>query len=275
MINKKLLFTIFVLLLIIACLLAYKFMSPVMVEGVVDHKAVMGVKGDTSYTILLNRPTDNGSWIIVKDKDYEKFFKGEKNAFISKSIEDEMRKKYFDIKYLVSIRLDSKDPINGIDKGEALTYFVSREIFNKMKIGDRVKFEVSRSEKCMIKRLIQIEKIYPKTVGHTDDEAQKLVEISKQHPSVKKYLEIHHNATCDIRRVYLASDGMVYQVDKHWKIKDFGSVASIGGKPVDGKDHYCWVVHWYDPTPEVGIDHIVDVYIDRDSYDIVFVQEAW
>jgi len=118
---------------------------------------VTGVKGDTSYTILLNWPTD-GSWIIVKDKEYEKFFMGEKNAFVSKSTENEIRKKYPDIKYIVSIKLDSKDLVNGIDKGEAITYFVSRDEFNKMKIGDKVKFEVLRSRKYMIKRLIQIEK---------------------------------------------------------------------------------------------------------------------
>ena len=158
MINKKLLFTTLVLLLIIVCLLAYKFMSPIIVEGVVDHKAVTGVKGDISYTILLNRPADSGLWILVKDKDYEDLFKGEKDAFISKSAENEMKKEYSVIKYIVSIRLYSKDPINSINDGETLAYFVSRDEFNKMEIGDKVKFEVSKSEKCTIKRLIQIEK---------------------------------------------------------------------------------------------------------------------
>jgi hypothetical protein len=103
---------------------------------------------------------------------------------------------------------------------------------------------------------------------------QKIVEISKEHPTVKKYLEAHPNAMYDIRRVYLTSDGLVYQVDEHWKVKDSESVGSID-KPIDNKAHYCWVVHWYDPTPGVGVDHVIDVYIDRDSYEIVFVQEAW
>ncbi|MDN5295633.1 MAG: hypothetical protein PWP01_1143 [Methanosarcinales archaeon] len=145
-------------LLIIASLLIYNFSSPIVIEGIVDHKAVTGVKGDTSYTILLNRPAENGSWIIVKDKDYEMFFlKKEKNALISESVEDEMKKKYSDIKYLVSIRLDSRDPINGIGKGDTLAYFVSRDEFNRVRIGDKVKFEVSR-EKCTIRRILQIER---------------------------------------------------------------------------------------------------------------------
>ena len=157
--NRRLYFGILALLalLIVPYLLVYKLpSSPIVIEGIVDHKVITGMNGDTSYTILLNRPADNGSWIIVKDKDYERFFKGEKNAFITKSIENEM-KKYSDIKYLVSIRLDSRDPINGVGKGGTLAYFVSRDEFNRVKIGDKVKFEVSR-EKCLIKRILQIEK---------------------------------------------------------------------------------------------------------------------
>jgi len=85
---------------------------------------------------------------------------------------------------------------------------------------------------------------------------------------------MHPNATYYVEMVYLTSEGLVYRVNGHWKIKDFENVSSAG-KPADGKDHYCWVVHWYDPTPEVAIPHTVDVYIDRDSYEVVFVQEAW
>ncbi|WP_456330335.1 hypothetical protein [Archaeoglobus sp.] len=77
---------------------------------------------------------------------------------------------------------------------------------------------------------------------------QKLEEISKNHPTVKKYLEMHSNATYYVKMVYLTSEGLVYQVDGHWRIKDFENVCGAG-KPKDGKDHYCWVVHWY--TPEV------------------------
>lgn len=72
--------------------------------------------------------------------------------------------------------------------------------------------------------------------------------------------------------VYLTSEGLVYQVNGNWKIKDFENVSSTG-KPADGKDHYCWVVYWYDPTPEVAMPYTVDVYIDS-SYEVVLVQEA-
>jgi len=140
--NKRLHFSILILVVVIACSLVYKSASsPIIVEGTVDHKVITGLKGDTSYTILVNRMIDNRSWILLKDKSYEEFFsKKDNNTFISKSLEDKMKSEYSDIKYLVSIRLDSRDSINGIDKGEALAYFVSKEDFNKMKIGDKVKY---------------------------------------------------------------------------------------------------------------------------------------
>jgi len=78
--------------------------------------------------------------------------------------------------------------------------------------------------------------------GLTTPPFQKLEEMSKQHPVVKKYLEMHPNATYYVEMVYFTSDGLVYRVDGHWNIKD-EVVGSVGGKPVDGKDHYCWVVH--------------------------------
>jgi len=140
--NKRLHFSILILVVVIACSLVYKSASsPIIVEGTVDHKVITGLKGDTSYTILVNRMIDNRSWILLKDKSYGEFFpKKDNNTFISKSLEDKMKSEYSDIKYLVSIRLDSRDPINGIDKGEALAYFVSKEDFNKKKIGDKVKY---------------------------------------------------------------------------------------------------------------------------------------
>ncbi len=155
--NKGLHFSILILVVVIACSLVYKSASsPIIVEGTVDHKVITGLKGDTSYIILVNRMIDNRSWILLKDKSYEEFFsKKDNNTFISKSLEDKMKSEYSDIKYLVSIRLDSRDPINGIDKGEALAYFVSKEDFNKMKIGDKVKYEVSRSTVDTIKRFLE------------------------------------------------------------------------------------------------------------------------
>jgi len=151
--NKRLLSIVAVLLVAVVIGAAYYYVfSPVIVEGIVDHKAVTGIKVDTSYDVLLNAP-----WgIIIKDKDYARFFsEKDRNAFINKSLEDEMKTEYSEINYLVSIRVSSKDPVNGLEKGATLAYFVSRDDFNKLRIGDKVKYEVARFQAATIKRLLQ------------------------------------------------------------------------------------------------------------------------
>lgn len=97
-----------------------------------------------------------------------------------------------------------------------------------------------------------------------------LVEISKQSQVVQSYLTQHPNATHDIRKSYLTADGMAYTVYDNWQLKELSG--SVGSSPKDGSNHYCWVVHWYDPTSIIG--HIVNVFIDRDSSQIVVVEEA-
>ena len=44
-------------------------------------------------------------------------------------------------------------------------------------------------------------------------------------------------------------------------------------KSIDGKNYDCLVVHWYDPTSV--IPHIINVYVDKDSWEIVSVEEAF
>lgn len=131
----------------------YWFFSPTVVEGVLDHKAVTGVKDGTSYTILLNADWE----ISVKDEDYEKFFsENDRNAFINKSIEDEMKVEYSEINYLVSIRVSSRDPVNKIEEGETLAYFATRDNFNDLWIGDKVRYKVARFKTATIKGLVEV-----------------------------------------------------------------------------------------------------------------------
>lgn len=128
----------------------YWFFSPVIVEGVVDHKAVTGTKDGTVYSILLN--TDSG--IVVKDGNYEDWFSDvEKNAFVNSSLEGRMRTEYSEIYYLVSIRVSTGDPVNSLEEGGTLAYFVSRDNFNRVKVGDGVRFEVDRFQTATIKGL--------------------------------------------------------------------------------------------------------------------------
>ena len=142
-------------LLLLGILTACTGPGPI-VEGVVDHKTVTGEIENTSYIILINRPADDGPWITVEDNEYEEFFlKEDRDAVINKSVEDEMKVKYNTINYLVSIRLTSKDTVNNLEAGDTLAYFVNRDDFNKVKIDDEVRFEVSKSAPVTIENFLE------------------------------------------------------------------------------------------------------------------------
>ena len=128
------------------------------VDGIVDHKIVTGIKDNTSYTILTNTPGDDGPYVLVKDSDYEGYFTiRDKNAIISESLENEIHGNYLQIKYLVSIRVESSDPINNLVQGDTLAYFASRHDFNKVMIGDKIRYEVARSVHSTIRRLLEVQ----------------------------------------------------------------------------------------------------------------------
>jgi len=143
--NKRLLLGILVLVVVIAVLLVYKLaLSPVIVEGEVGHKAAEGIKGNTQSTILVSTATTNlNSKVLVQDKGYEKFFPKTGDVFINKSLEDKMKTKYDKVRYFVSVSVSSRDPVNGIEKGESNSYSVDRDEFNKVKVWDEIKYEVS------------------------------------------------------------------------------------------------------------------------------------
>jgi len=132
----------------------YYVFSPVIVEGVVDHKGITGEKDGTTYSILLNTPEG----IIVEDEDYEHFFsEKDRNAFINETLDYKMKTEYSEINYLVSIRVTSKDPINNLEENQTLAYFASREDFNALRMADKVTYEVERFQTATIKQVLYIQ----------------------------------------------------------------------------------------------------------------------
>lgn len=148
------------LTLIMAFLLFLYIIIPVEVEGVVESKAINGrMSGNTGAGILVNMPYPGKPWIRVKDKDFEQFFSPEdKNIFINDSLHEQMDMKYVSIDYIVAIQVSSDDPVNDVRKGQTFAYLASREDFNKAKIGDRVRYRVSRLEDCRIGEILELSK---------------------------------------------------------------------------------------------------------------------
>jgi len=98
-----------------------------------------------------------------------------------------------------------------------------------------------------------------------------LLVISNQSSAVREYLKQHPSAQWSVMKLYVGSNGSVYTVDDSWELQRY-----VGGthEPEDGKSHYCWRVHFYYRT-YIMIEHIINVFIDKDSWEIVLVEEDW
>lgn len=96
----------------------------------------------------------------------------------------------------------------------------------------------------------------------------RLVEISKQSPDVRTFLKQYPNAKCIIGKMYLAADGRLYTVDKNWCSRELLTELE---KPVDGKNHYCWLVQW---RRQYWGSLVISAFIDRDSLEIALVTDT-
>jgi hypothetical protein len=98
----------------------------------------------------------------------------------------------------------------------------------------------------------------------------KAVNVSKQSPVVQRFVSEHPKAENSVWKLYVKSNGSLYTISDEWELEtDLGRII---GKPIDGKDHYCWMVHWRDPV--IGRQCMVDVYVDKDSWEIILVEEG-
>ncbi|MDY0385865.1 MAG: hypothetical protein RBT65_01785 [Methanolobus sp.] len=135
--------------------ICFYFVLPVEVEGVVERKAIHGeMSGNTGEMVLENLQYPGMPWIFVENKDFEQFFSPEdKNVYVNDSMKELLERKYIGVNYYVAIHVSSDDPVNDVPEGEAFTYFVSLEDFNKVKIGDEITYKVSRYRFARIDRI--------------------------------------------------------------------------------------------------------------------------
>jgi hypothetical protein len=121
------------------------FLSPVVGVGFVLQKEVIGVSG--SERIVIFQSDIEG--ILVENDSFRMLIpEGSENLQISEAIETELKKTYPEIEYTVHMRLCTEDSVR--------EYRVNREDFNILNIGIVARFEVYRSERTVIRRIIEI-----------------------------------------------------------------------------------------------------------------------
>ena len=122
---------------VLISVVGYLAFKPTRAEGVVDHKTITGARDSMSYTIVTI--TDTG--IIVKDEEFNEDF--ESSTTINETLAHRLDSWYDEIHYLISVRTGD----------ETIAYFVSREDFNKVDIGGRIRFIVLRFKTTTIRIL--------------------------------------------------------------------------------------------------------------------------
>lgn len=120
-------------------------LSPVIGVGFVLQKEVIGVEGD-ERVIIFQSDMDG----ILAQNDSFRLLLPEvsENLQISELVETELTKTYPEIEYVVHMRLCTEDAVR--------EYRMNREDFNILNIGTVARFEVYRSERTTIRRIIEI-----------------------------------------------------------------------------------------------------------------------
>lgn len=145
-----------IIVLLLFFVVCFYFIVPVEMEGIVESKSINGrMSGNIGEVVLENRDFFPGEpWIYVENKDFKQFFSLEdKNVYVNDSMKELLERTYVSVDYYVAIEVSSDEPVNDVPEGATFTYFVSLDDFNKVKIGDNVKYKVSRYQFARIDKI--------------------------------------------------------------------------------------------------------------------------
>ncbi len=116
---------------------------PETLTGTVDHKTLCATKNDCAIGLVDFYQGGLHSFY----PDVDKLVAGmDANSTISDELVAHLRGLGYEPYYVCSIRLDTPDPVNHLEKGQAVGYIVDVTSFNNAKIDGRVTFEVRQNE---------------------------------------------------------------------------------------------------------------------------------
>jgi len=127
----------------------------VVIEGVVGHKSVVGVRNGFAHTLLLVAPHA----VLVEDEEVASLL-GNRSLdpynFTLGDLIEAIRSRYDYVYGVVSIKTRYGDPVNGLEHGETLGYIVDVELFDLFKLGSNVKVVVTRASKIRIANVVEV-----------------------------------------------------------------------------------------------------------------------
>ena len=126
--------TILIIAAVLIAAVGYLALRPESAEGVVDHKAITGTRDSTSHTIATI--TDTG--INAQDPEFAEDLT---STTVDDALAHRLDSMYDEIKYIVSMRTDEG----------TMAYFVTREDYNCVEVGDVIRFEILRFKTTTIR----------------------------------------------------------------------------------------------------------------------------
>ena len=145
------------IILVIAAYAAYLIYLhwPVVIEGVVDHKSLVGVRNGFVRTLLLVAPHA----VLVKDEEVASLL-GNRSLdpynFTVNGLLEAIKSRYDNVYGVVSIRTRYGDPANGLEPGETLGYIIDVELFDHFRLGSNVKVAVTRASGIKIVWVVEV-----------------------------------------------------------------------------------------------------------------------
>jgi hypothetical protein len=147
--SRKVMLVLAIVIVAMLALAYYQYIATEQVDGKVDHKGIMGVLDDTSYTLVMYTPYGLSVDSHIRDlipKNATDLTIPQEQVLIN-----ELRDRGYSLHFVLNVEVSSHDPVNGLNPGDTLGYFVEQDVFTRLNLGDIMTFEVPHNEKGVIR----------------------------------------------------------------------------------------------------------------------------
>ena len=123
---------------------------------------------------------------------------GSPNAAVPTRIHERLARDYADVQYQIRLLQRTETPLNGVDAGDLADYNADRRNFNRVLVGDRVRFQLGVTNRPSIQSFGSIRRtgeVLAKGATDTDDEAKNADDETKDSDDEASHsLRLSHGA---------------------------------------------------------------------------------
>ena len=147
--GRKIVLVVVIIVVAMLALTYYQYVATEQVNGRVDHKSITGTLDDTEYTLVMFTPYGLNVDPRVRDLISENVT--DLTVAQEQNLVKELRDMGYSLHFVLNVEVSSHDPVNGLNAGDALGYFVDQNDFIHLNLGDRITYEVPHNERGIIR----------------------------------------------------------------------------------------------------------------------------